>query len=108
MEHYVVERARKTNDVHVIDFVQTSIDRQFRNPKSEAIAEVLKRFGTDYGQSYQRSVSQQAKEALGSVVSNRMSLAHQGTSRSEFTVNDVRGYFSQIVILLEEVEKILM
>ena len=108
IEHYVVERARKTNDTHVIEFVQTSIDQQFRNPKSDAIATVLKRFGTDYSQSYQKAVTQQAKEALSSVVNNRLSLAHQGTSRSNFTVNDVRGYFSQIVVLLEEVETILM
>lgn len=108
IEHYVVERARKTNDSHVIEFVKDSIGRQFRNPRSEDIAQVLKRFGDDYSRSYQRSVSQQAKEALGSVVSNRFSLAHEGTSRSNFTVNDVQNYFSHIVSLLEEVEKILL
>ena len=107
IEHYVVERARKTNDSHVIEFIKDSIGRQFRNPRSDDIAAVLRRFGDDYRQSYQKSVSEQAKAALSSVVNNRLSLAHEGTSRSNFTVNDVRAYFSQIVSLLEEVEKIL-
>ena len=108
IEHYVVERARKTHDAHVIEYVQTTIGQQFRNPRSEDIAEVLKRFGTDYRESYQKAVSQQAKEALRSVVNNRLSLAHVGTSQSNFTLNDVQNYFSQIVSLLEEVEKILL
>ena len=108
IEHYVVERARKTHDTHVIEYIQTTIGQQFRNPRSQEIAEVLKKFGTDYRDSYQKAVSQQAKEALSSVVNNRLSLAHLGTSQSNFTVNDIRNYFSQIVRLLEEVEKILL
>ena len=42
------------------------------------------------------------------MVSNRMSLAHKGAPQLALTVNDVRGYFVQIVEILEVVEDILI
>ena len=108
IEYFVAERARKTNDNHVFHYVQASVGAQFRNPKSEAIANVLKGFGEDYGKAYQTSVAKRSQEALGSVVARRISMAHEGTSQLNFTVGDVKNYFAQIVQLLEEVEKILL
>lgn len=108
VEHLVVERARMSNDPQLQEFVRRSMDRQFRNPKSDDIANVLRQFSETYRDSYNRSVSEQAREALGSIVSNRMALAHKATPQSTLTVNDVRGYFVQIVEILEVVERILL
>lgn len=108
VEHLVVRRASNTNDPHVEEFVRSSIDRQFRNPRSNDIAGVLGRFSKAYQDSYANSVSMEAREALGSIVSNRMSLAHQGRGNSKFTVGDVSRYFELIVGILEVVEGILL
>ena len=108
IEHLVVLRARKANDPHLEEFVRSSIDIQFRNPRSQDIANVLRRFGDDYRSSYSASVSQEAREALGSIVHNRMALAHVGQTQSHFTVNEIRRYFELIVGILEVVEGILL
>ena len=108
VEHLVVQRARRANDPHLESFVQSSIDRQFRNPRSQDIANVLGRFGDDYRNSYQEAVSLEAREALGSIVSNRLSLAHVGTPQSHFSISDVHRYFALIVGILEVVESILI
>jgi hypothetical protein len=105
IEYLVVKRARTVNDSQLEEFVRSSIAQQFRNPKSEDIANVLGRFSQSYRGLYQRSVS---REALGSIVGNRMSLAHHGAPQSSFTVNDVRRYFALIVQILEIVEDILL
>ena len=86
VEHLVTERARITNDSQLQEFVRSSIARRFRNPRSEDIANILGEFSPDYRNSYSASVTLEAREALGSIVANRMSLAHQGTPRSPFTV----------------------
>ncbi len=108
IEYLVVQRAGKANDPHLQEFVRYSIDMQFRNPRSQDIANVLARFGDDYRSSYGNSVSQEAREALGSIVSNRMSLAHVGETQSHFTVNEVRRYFELVVEILDVVEEILL
>ena len=108
VEHLVVQRASKAEDPHLEAFVKSSIDRQFRNPRSQDIADVLGRFGIDYRNSYQEAVSLEAREALGSIVSNRFSLAHVGMPQSHFTVNEVSRYFELVVGILEVVERILL
>ena len=108
IEHLVVIRASKTNDLHLQEFVKYSIGLQFRNPRSSDIANVLARFGEDYKIEYDISVSLEAREALGSIVSNRLSLAHIGEAQSRFTINDVRRYFTLIVEILDVVERILL
>ena len=108
IEHLVVQRASKANDPHLQEFVRSSIDLQFRNPRSRDISNVLARFGDDYRQRYQEKVSREAREALGSIVSNRIALAHVGEAQSYFTVNELRRYFQLIVGILEVVEDILL
>ena len=108
VEHLVVQRASKANDPYLEAFVESSIDRQFRNPRSRDIADVLGRFSDDYRKSYEDAVSMEAREALGSIVANRLSLAHVGMPQSHFTINDVRRYFELIVEILDVVERILL
>ena len=68
IEHLVVQRARKVNDPQLQEFVRSSIAQQFRNPRSEDIANVIGQFSKDCQSSYQLSVGQEAREALGSIV----------------------------------------
>lgn len=108
IEHIVAQRASRANDPDLKSFVESSIDLQFRNPKSSDIANVLARFNTNFKTQYKETVSHEARSALGSIVANRMALAHRGTRESVVTVNDVRLYFEQIVEILETVEQILL
>ena len=108
VEYLVVQRASMAKDPYLEAFVKFSIDRQFRNPRSQDIADVLARFSDEYRKLYQDAVSLEAREALGSIVRNRLSLAHLGMPQSHFTVNEVRRYFELIVGILEVVERILL
>ena len=108
IEYLVVERARRTNDPELQEFVRASIDRQFRNPNSEAIVAMLGNFSADCQQKFRMTVPLNSREALGSVIRNHLSLAHSGRNQSDFTVNDIKQYFNQIVEILEVVESILL
>ena len=108
VEHLVVQRARMSRDGQLQEFVRSSIDQQFRNPRSTDIENLMKRFSESYRDSYASSVKPENRQALGDIVSNRMSLAHKGIMQSPFTVNDVRLYFERVVEILEVVEGILI
>ena len=108
IEFLVAERARQSSDSELAEFVRTSIDRLFRNPDSGALANMLGNFSAHYRESYRQSVGEDSREALGSIVRNRLSLAHSGRSQNDFTVSDVQTYFEKIVPVLEVVENILL
>ena len=108
IEHLVIQRARMSNDLQLQGFVHFSIGRLFRNPQSSDIAEILRQFSSDYRISYQNSINDEDRDALNGIIKNRMSLAHEGSSQSHFTINEVRRYFGRIVRILEVVEGILI
>ena len=108
IEYLVVERAKRTNDPELQEFVRVSMDRDFRNPNSEAIATLLSKFSSECERQYKSTVPLNSREALGSVIRNRLSLAHSGRNQNDFTINDIRQYFEQIVGILEVVEGILL
>jgi hypothetical protein len=108
IEYLVVQRAERANDPELKEFVRNSIGQRLRNPRSEDIANMLAMFGSQYRESYQARVKQSSRSALGSIMSNRLSLAHTGFWQQPSTVNEVREYFAQIVPILETVEGILL
>ena len=108
IEYLVIERARISNDPQLQEFVRSSIDQQFRNPQSEDVLRILGRFSAEYRNLYNDSVRPENRQALGDIVKNRMTLAHQGSLQSHFTVSEVRLYFTRIVEILEVVEGILI
>ena len=108
IEYLVTERARQGNDPELAEFVRTSIDCQFRNPNSRAVAEMIGTFSVNYRDRYQSAVPTDSREALGSIMSNRLSLAHSGRSQNDFTLSEVKQYFELIVPIIEVVESILL
>ena len=108
IEHLVIQRAGMSGDDQLQEFVRSSIDQQFRNPRSEDIENLLRRFGGTYQNSYASLVKPENRQALGDIVRNRMSLAHKGFLQSNFTVNEVSMYFERVVEILEAVEGILL
>ncbi len=108
IEHLVVQRARMSGDVQLQEFVRNSIGRLFRNPQSSDIADVLRNFSLEYRLSYQESLNEEDREALNSIIKNRMSLSHEGLSQSHFTVTEVSSYFDHVQKILGVVEGILV
>lgn len=108
IEHLVIQRAANTNDEQIRSFVQKAIDRRFRNPRSNDIATVLGMFSPDYRAEFQNAISDESSSALGSIVSNRLSLAHRGSIIQQLTVRDVQNYFEKIIPILITVEDILL
>ena len=108
IEYLVKQRASRSNDPELIDFVSNLLGGSFRNPRSDHIASLLRRFSLGYEQRYHASVSVSSREALGSIIANRLSLAHTGTWRQHTTIADVQGYFGRIVPILAVVEEILL
>ena len=107
IEYLVKERARRGSDPEVAEFVSQLVERSFRNPKSEGVADLLGMFSEEYQKRYLEAVPTNSREALGSIIANRMSLAHTGTTMQQNTVSDVADYFSRIVPILTAVEDIL-
>ena len=108
IEHLVKQRAAKSQDPELTEFVSRLVGGSFSNPRSDYIARLLGRFSSAYEEQYQDSVPLSSREALGSVMANRLSLAHTGTWKQPTTIADVQSYFSRIVPILSVVEDILL
>ena len=107
VEHLVRQRVAKTNDAELADFVTSLVARSFQTPNSDRIAELMRGFSESYRERYLDLVTISSREALGSIVANRMSLAHSGTWRSHTTIGDVEQYFQRIRPVLDAVEQVL-
>ena len=108
IEYLVKQRAVRSQDPELTEFVSRLVGGSFSNPRSESISSLLGRFSSAYEQQYQDSVALSSREALGSIMANRLSLAHVGTWKQQTTVADVQSYFSRIVPILSVVEDILL
>ncbi len=107
VEHLVRTRAGRAGDARVQELVGKLLDQRFRNPRSDQIEQLLGWFSPRYRDEYRTRVPIEAREALGSIVTNRLSLAHTGTAKQQLTLGDVDGYFKRIQGLLRSVEDVL-
>ena len=108
IEYLVSERARRGNDAELATFVSHLFGQHFRNPRSEGVANLLSMFSESYRDQYLAAVPTRSREALGSIIANRMSLAHTGAWRHQTTVIEVEEYFANIIPILVAVEDILL
>jgi len=107
IEFLVKQRAGKGGDFEVQELVGKLVDRQFRNPSHQQIRDMMRWFSEEYARSYHEKVPSDAPDALGSIVANRISLAHTGTWKQQMTIGDVRNYFTRIMPILIAVEEVL-
>ena len=108
VEYLVKQRAGRSNDPELTELVSQLLAESFRNPRSNYIAGLLRRFSLEYEERYQALVPLSSREALGSIIANRLSLTHTGTWRQPTTIADVQSYFGRIVPILAVVEEILL
>ena len=108
VEYLVKQRADRSNDPELTELVSHLVAGSFSNPRSNYIARLLGMFSLEYEQRYQALVPLTSREALGSIMANRLSLAHTGTWRQQTTIADVQSYFARIVPIIAIVEEILL
>ena len=108
IEHLIRQRCANTNDRELTDFVSKLVDQRFRTPNSSSIADLLGMFSDSHRQQYLAEVPIPAREALGSIVANRMAVAHTGTWKSNATIGEIEQYFGRIEPVLEAVENVLL
>jgi hypothetical protein len=103
VEYLFGARAAASADAKLQAFVKNSLDRLFRNPDFDNIANVLGSFDKDDAKSFRGEVSLAAKESLNSIVRNRHQVAHRG-QYANVTLGDVGKYLGEAKEVLEKLE----
>jgi len=109
IEYLISQRVCKVNDTEIRNYIRCNIDRHFRNADYSTISGLLKEFSHDYQKSFSDKIVPNGIEAtaLDSIIRNKNSLAHFGTSKLELTANDIEEYYQRIMPVLEAIEEIL-
>lgn len=105
IEYLLGQRAGKSNDPELQNYIQIALDRSFRNPRFQRIKEVLQDFSGTYADALERKVDIKAREAIDSIVTNRHAVSHGKTST--VTLRDVEDYFNRSRPIFEALEEIL-
>ncbi len=105
IEHMFVERASKTKDVEIQVYVQNTCNLLFRNPKFQNIVDALKLFSDTYAANLLAKVDTSAREAIGSMVTNKLNVSHGKVSAA--TLRDVENYHQRTIPIFEALEDIL-
>jgi RiboL-PSP-HEPN len=105
VEHLIAKRAAKAGDKEVEAFVRISVDKMFRNPKFEAIRDLVGLYSASYKQSLEKKVDDKARTAIGSIVTHKNSIAHG--KNAIVTLGDVELYHHNSAPIFEALEDIL-
>lgn len=105
VEYLLGERAAKANDPELRKYVQVTLDRSFRNPTFKRVKEILGDFSSSYAEEFEKSVHGRAREAMNSIVNNRLSVSHG--KPCTVTLGDVQGYHESAKTVFDALEGIL-
>ena len=105
VEHLVGERAAKTKDAEVVNFVRQATHRLFRNPEYRYVKNLVGEFSTKYADELDTKVDSNAREAINSIVTNRHAVSHGHAPT--VTLGDVEGYFQRAAPIFNALEEIL-
>ena len=105
IEHMFSERAAKTNDAEIQEYVQNTCDRLFRNPDFDNIVAAVKLFSDAYADALKAKVDVRAREAISSMVTNKNNVSHGKVSA--VTLGDVEDYHQRAIPIFEALEDIL-
>ena len=109
IEYLIATRVKKTHDSEVEHYIVQTIHKRFRNPDHEAISGMLKEFSETYKRNFKEKIPGNSKEAtsLKSLIDNKNSLTHKGTSNLSLTIKDVENYFNDVIRIVEALEQVL-
>lgn len=87
------------------DYVQAFVNgrlREFPNPTWDRIMKLTRDFDGQWAEALKSRVTKQHRDSLGSINTNRNAIAHGGTST--ITIHQLSQYYSDVVLLIEEME----
>lgn len=105
VEYLAGERAAKSGDKEVERFVRECISQFFRSPKFEYVCKLVGLFSDSYKKMLEKKIDGQARTALGSIVTHKMSVAHG--SPAKVTLGEVEKYYNTSKTLFDALEQIL-
>jgi len=105
IEYLFGERSAKAGDPELAQYVKTTLDERFRNPKYGRVVETLSKFSGSYVKNLQGKVQEQARLSLDSIVDNKNLVAHGGVPSA--TLADVSQYYSNAKAVLDALEQVL-
>jgi hypothetical protein len=110
IEYLVNQRASKTNDNEVKNYVRLVLHQRFKNPDYGAISGLLGEFSQEYKKAFADKITHNGREAtaLQAMLDNKNSLAHEGIDKLQMSVGDVDDYYHRIIPILEVLEQILI
>ena len=107
IERLFNEKASKSQDPQVRNFVGQIVKNQFRNPNYENIKNFLGNFSQSYEQNLNSLVPQASKTAITSIVNNKNQVAHLGL-RSNATLLDLKNWHQKSIVIFQELDRILV
>ena len=100
------EKASKSQDQQVQNFVKEAVNRLFRNPSYNNIKEILNYFDRSYGQNLDSGIPRAHREAIDSIVNNKNSIAHGSISNA--TLLDLESWHQKAIVIFEKLDRILV
>jgi len=109
-EYLVKERAKKSGDLEVGNYIGKHIEDKFRNPNFGLICGILSQFSDGYKDEFQKTFKSDSSEveAMDALLKNKTNVAHYGLANLNLSVNDVEIYFNGVVNILGKLEELLL
>jgi hypothetical protein len=109
-EYLVKERAKKSGDLEVVNYIGKHIEDRFKNPNFGLICWILGLFSDGYRDEFQKTFKPDSAEvaALNALKENKTNVAHYGLANLNLSVNDVEIYFNGVVNMLGKIEGLLL
>jgi len=109
IEKLIKDRANKSGDPEIYNFITTITNTRFRNPDRSAICKILGLFSTEYKEKFSQKIKANGSEdeALNDIVRNKNSLAHEGTGKLNLSVKDMNDYYRRVIPIVEAIEDVL-
>ena len=107
IEHLFVQRALKSGDKELKNFVEKLIGAHFRNPHYERIKKWINFLNPLYGEKLDSKINTKEREGINSIYTNRIDVAHYGKAL-KINLNDVTDYHSRSIKIFNVLENILL
>lgn len=91
-------------EVEIRNYVGTSVSVGFRNPDSQNLKSLLKKFSPDWSDRI-REVDSTSLDAIDSIVNNKNLIAHG--ANCEITYDAIKEYYKNSKVVLIEIDKML-
>ncbi|TGN18848.1 HEPN domain-containing protein [Leptospira idonii] len=107
IEDIFVERANKTNDRHIINYVKNQVSKKFRSPDLSKITEILSQFDPDLKKEFLTKVANSPiHSAWDNLMKARHSIVHK-QGNLQLTYDELKRTYPDTKTVLEELISLL-